>query len=117
MSLSDFDAAFREQALPALYEQFGETVSYTPSGGEAVSGVVIIADEGDREHDAGDGFGQMRSATRIWRVQQADPKLVAASVDPAKGGVFTRSNGQVCRIDGAPRDDNGEWVLDMVEIG
>ncbi|MFT6461135.1 MAG: hypothetical protein ACJA0Y_000631 [Maricaulis maris] len=50
-------------------------------------------------------------------MQQADPKLVAASVDPAKGGVFTRSNGQRCRIDGAPRDDNGEWVLDMVEIG
>lgn len=117
MSLSDFDTAFNEQALPVLYEQFGETVSYTPPGGEAVSGVVIIPDESDREHDAGDGFGQMRSASRIWRVQQADPKLVAASVDPAKGGVFTRSDGQRCRIDGAPRDDNGEWVMDMVEIG
>ena len=60
MSLSPFDQAFRDDALPAIYAEFGEAMSYTPPGGSAVEGVLVIPDEQDRQHSAGE-YGQMRS--------------------------------------------------------
>jgi hypothetical protein len=112
--LSAFDAAFQATALPLHYEQFGEVMAYTPPGGAAIEGVRVIPEERDREHDAGE-FGQMRTAERMGRILTADAKLQAAGVAPARGGILTRASGARLKIDGAPREDNGEWVLDLVE--
>ncbi len=113
MSLSPFDQAFRDDALPAIYAEFGEAMSYTPPGGSVVEGVLVIPDEQDRQHSAGE-YGQMRSAERVWSVQIADPALAAAGVTPVRDGVLTRSDGERLMIDGAPRSHDGEWLLDLV---
>lgn len=49
-------------------------------------------------------------------VQVADAKLVAAGIKPGKNGVFGRVQGRSLKIDSAPREKSGEWVLDLVEI-
>ena len=115
MPLSPFDQEFRDSALPEIYAAFGEVMSYTPPGGSLVEGVLVIPDERHAENDAGDSFGRIRSEERIWWVQKADAKLVAAGVTPANGGKFTRSDGEVLRVDGEPLQKDGEWKLDLVE--
>ena len=118
--LSAFDAAFQATALPLHYEQFGEAMAYTPpGGGAAVEGVRVIPEEVDPEsgYDTGiPGGARIKVTRRFGRVQVADPKLQKAGIALARGGILTRASGVRLKIDGAPREDNGEWRLDLVEV-
>lgn len=111
MPLSDFDTAFQETALPALYATMGAAYDYKPSKDEAVSkeDVLVIPDE--QEVDFGTpvpGKGQMSGMRRVWRCQ-------TAQLTPATNGVFVASDGSY-RVDQKPREDNGEWVFGVVKI-
>jgi hypothetical protein len=112
--LSAFDALFAASALPALYAQFGTDMTYTPPGGAGIEGVRVIRDEQDRTANAGE-FGNILTKERFGRIQTADPALAAAGVRPRQGGILTLAGGERLKIDAAPRADNGEWVLDLVD--
>ena len=116
MSLSPFDQEFDATALPQIYAEFGEVMSYTPPGGSLVEGVLVILDQEDDSYDPGRGAARIKVTRTAATVQVADAKLVAAGIKPGKNGVFGRVQGRSLKIDSAPREKSREWVLDLVEI-
>lgn len=112
---SAFDAAFGK-ALPRLYDQFGEKMTYLPpeQGASSVAGVLVDITRDDETYDAGAGYGAMKAEQTIGRVMQSPPTGYV-SITPKKNGVFTRASGAKLKIDSDPVLDDGEFILDLVK--
>ena len=116
--LSAFGALF-SAGDPLIYRQFGEVMTYAPPGGGSVEGVQVIleAEVSAGGYDTGiPGTGRITAPRHIGKVLLADEKLAEAGVSPVRGGIFTRPNGQRFTVDAAPVSENGEWMIDLVEL-
>jgi hypothetical protein len=110
---STFDALFQAHGDDRLFDAFAVTAVYVPpAGGEGV-GVRLDVEETASEANGGE-YGQISTTGTTGRV-------LASELDrPRQGGIFTATIRGVSRrlkIDAAPRADNGEWILDLVEVG
>lgn len=74
---SDFDTQFAEAASPTLLDQFGQSITYTPSSGDAVTLTAIVGAEVAHEEDMGEGRKLVRTREIV---VGTDPDATAGGV-------------------------------------
>lgn len=108
--MSVFDAAF-EPVLGRFADVFGEAVSYQPPTGAPVLGLSLDISEEEDGYDPGMGMARVKTEVLLGRIQ------VAELAEPVDGGEFHAETGDRYKVMGAPRLDNGEWVMSLARIG
>lgn len=99
IKMTAFDDLFAEMGLPLLKEQLGETVTYTPAGGENVELTAIVGPEETEETEDLEGITQRR-------VRQV---TIATDPDGDWGGVAAPGTNDSLTIGGV------EYAVEAIE--